>query len=595
MKRTEYKSLIRDIGDPYSVWIRDKEIKREEREFKLPDDYTLFLNGDGDIDGALSMAADEYGAFKKGYDFIYADEDEIEKNGRRHSPFFKPDFSPDTLDSFYYPGGFTIVKNSLISETERESPVKNGSLEFLRECGRRAKKPLHIPEILYHAASHHAYGYRNGENTGPEINCPSSIAVVILSKDHPELLKQCLSGLYKAAAKESVAIECVVIDNGSSEENTSRYEELSGEFAFSYIREETDFVYSHLCNKGAGETKAEILLFLNDDIEVPENTRFLTKMMKEAMRSSTGAVGCKLLYPGGDRIQHCGISLLKSGASHCFSGYSDGVEYGRGINRIKRNVYAVTGACLMVERRKYLEAGGFDEELSVAYTDVDLCASLLKKGYYNVCLNGFYLIHHESFSRKSDSEEQKRFARLKAEREYFYEKNRDLIINGDPWYNRNLTETELDMGVNIPSLQDKVPFYHTEEAKKTVFPDDRFKKAGEGQFLFNLETCEKRTSDAQGHEDFLEISGWGFAHGKAGYEFDIYVLVRDTDRDHLLRTGRISRSDLPSVFPKEKDILLSGFSVKAEDGFFNKTPEKDDISLVFMTRDIFGKQKGYIV
>ncbi len=593
MKRDEYKKLIRDISDPYSVWIRDKEIKREERELKIPSDYTLYLDGDGDIDPGLSDALNEYGAFENGFDFIYTDEDETDKKGRRHDPFFKPDHSPDTLECFYYPGGLTIVKNSLVSRISPASSQREGSLEFLRECGKAAEKPLHIPEVLYHAGSHHGYGYKDESEKMDSTVLPESVAVVILSKDHPELLKTCVTGLFRAGREEGVGIECVVLDNGSSEENTLRYEALSKEFGFAYVREERAFVFSALCNKGAGLTGSPLLLFLNDDIEVPEHTAFLKEMMAEALKKSTGAVGCKLLYPDG-RIQHIGISLLKSGGSHCFSGYRDDVSYQRGVNRIKRNVFGVTGACLMVERKKFEEVGGFDEALAVAYTDTDLCAALLCKGYYNVCLNGIFLIHHESFSRKADGAEKEKFKRLKEERSFFYKKYSDILINGDPWYNKNLTGTGLDMGVDVPGTEERIPFYDLNSLRGTEESVKGAKKAEEGQILYNIEGIEILNNDAAGHEDFLDIRGWGFLHGKGGYEYDILVVVRGADRNYVLETGRIFREDLPAVFPKEKDILLSGFEVKAAAEAFGDI-EGIKVSLVFKGKDIFGRDRSYII
>ncbi len=595
MKRDEYFRSIQDISDPYSVWIREKEIKREEKELNLPPDYTLYLDGDGDIDPGLASALEEYGAFENGFDFIYADEDETDRRGKRHDPFFKPDYSPDTLESFYYPGGFTIVKNALVSRVSGEYKADTGSLDFLRECALNADKPLHIPEVLYHAGSRHEYGYKDSPEGDKNKKLPESIAVIILSRDHPDLLRQCLKGLFRAAGKEETALECVVLDNGSSEGNTSEYEGLSEEYGFSYIREEREFCFSALCNKGAGLTGAEILLFLNDDIEIPENTLFLRKMMGEALREKTGAVGCKLLYPGGEKIQHIGISLLKSGGSHCFSGYRDDIGYQRGVNRIKRNVFAVTGACLMVERRKFNEASGFDERLKVAYTDTDLCASLLSKGYYNVCLNSFFLIHHESLTRKSDGAEMEKYYRLKEERDFFYDKYRELLKKGDPWYNRNLTGTELDMGVDVPSPEDRIPFYSPEKLEEAETGVRGCRRPEEGRVHFNIENCSRKTGDAMGHEDFIEIRGWGFVHGHPGYSYDVFILIHDSDRDYLLNTGRIFRNDLKEVFPKEKDVLLSGFGVKAAASQFKAVITEDRIALIFRGKDLFGRDRSFIV
>lgn len=605
MKREEYKRSIEEIRDPYSLWIRDREVKRSPEEFAAPEDYLVFRNDDGRIDEKAAEAFREYGAFINGYDFIYTDEDE-EDGDFRHDPYFKPDYSPDTMDSFYYPGGFTVIKRELSDRVKEVSDRGPGSLEFLRECGKLSKKPLHIPEVLYHAFHHHAYEYEENPVEEKAGGTPEKIAVVILSKDHPELLSKCLQGLLGSAEAEGVIPECIVIDNGSNDVNTVEYRQLSEKYPFRYVREETEFVYSRLCNLGASMTSSGLILFLNDDIEIPEGTFIFGKMAREAVKEKTGAVGCRLLYPGETKIQHCGITLLKSGASHKLCGYEDDRDYYRGVNRRKINVFAVTGACLMVERRKFEETGGFDENLSVAYTDVDLCSALLLRGYYNVCLNDLSLIHHESLSRKSDDRDKERFERLIREREYYREKYRDLIAGGDPWYSRSLTETGLDYSVNVPSPDDSVPFY--EKLPEVSFSENgewitlsgpegesRIKKCGNnGKVHFSIDVCEKRASDAMCHSDFTEISGWAFVHGAPGYKYDTFLLIADGKRYCKVSAGRIMRDDIPAVFPKERDICLSGFSVKISNSALTKDIDRDSVFLILEREDIFGRKRGYI-
>ena len=605
MKREDYKRRLEELRDPYSVWIRDREVRRAPEEFSAPEEYLVFSDEDGFIDEKASSAFRDYGAFSKGFDFIYTDEDEI-ADGIRHDPYFKSGFSPDTLDSFYYPGGFTVVRKSIADRVPHDMGFRYGSREFLRECALLSKDVLHIPEVLYHAFHRHGYEY-DGKPQGKEDKGASErTAAVILSKDHPGLLEQCLRGLYRASEAEETDLECIVIDNGSSPSNEKEYLNLSRKYGFDYLLEETDFVYSRLCNLGAAKTKADLILFLNDDIEIPENTVFLRKMAAEAKKLRTGAVGCKLLYPEVNKIQHCGITLLKSGASHKLSGYSDDRDYYWGVNRIKRNVFAVTGACLMVERRKFEEAGGFDENLAVAYTDVDLCSALLTKGLFNVCLNDISLIHHESISRKSDSIDTGRFERLLKERDYYYKKYHDLTAGGDPWYNPNLTETGLDYSVNIPSDDDRIPY--CEELPQVAFSDkgDRviiteasgegvYRKCGSsGKVYFSIDSCDRKMSDALCHEDFTEIRGWAFVHRSPGYKFDTFICVKDGERYFKIQTGRIQREDILQVFPGERDISLSGFSVKIKNSLLQAAISVDNVFLILERKDLFGRKRGYI-
>lgn len=599
MNRLEYLEKIKYELDPYLYWTEHLETKRKAGEILLPEGYELFADPDGSVDPGLTEALREYGVFKGIYDFIYTDEDE--GGEERKNPFFKPDHSPDTLEEFYYPGGLTIVSPDIVSEVRDLGRFESGTLEFLRECARRCRCPLHIPEVLYHAYSHHTYEYREKEEGVALENDPENLlSVIILSKDNPGICRKCIAGLFREGEKEKIRINCIIIDNGSSSDNLKKYEVIADDFGVTYHREAREFNYSALCNLGVRKTRGRFLLFLNDDVEFPEDSKLLTKMLGEAAKETTGAVGCKLLYPGEEKIQHCGITLLKTGAGHKLSGYDDRIIYYRGINRITRNVFAVTGACLMVERRKFEEAGGFDEELSVAYTDVDLCASLICLEYYNVCINSSYLIHHESLTRKADSLYREKYERLKSERSYFYGKHRLLLKRGDPFYNINLTETELDYRVKgadmfepvtpeEAGLKDHLLFVSVSGKEKHFL-----KKTQNGKKVcFNIERFGAVMSDEYGNEDIFEIGGWAYVKGRPGYEYDTAIFIKSGGKEYLADTVRVLRDDLPEVFPDEKDIRLSGFLIKIKAGSFEKPPEMGDIMIILEKKGTFGRT-GYI-
>jgi GT2 family glycosyltransferase len=99
----------------------------------------------------------------------------------------------------------------------------------------------------------------------------------------------------------------------------------------------------------------------------------------------------------------------------------------------------------MVDKKRYLDAGGLDEDLAVAYNDVDFCLRLLKKGYRNIVLSHVRLYHDESRSRGSDAapDNQNRLAR---EAQVLRERWGDLITN-DPYYSPNLTRNEEDFSL----------------------------------------------------------------------------------------------------------------------------------------------------
>ena len=143
--------------------------------------------------------------------------------------------------------------------------------------------------------------------------------------------------------------------------------------------------YSLLNNFAASVCDGDYLLFLNDDTKIITND-WLEQMLMYAQRDDVGAVGAKLLLPN-NTIQHGGIILgLGSDRVRGYGHYGmDASQFGyMGKMFYVQNVSAVSSACLMVKKSKFDEVGGFDEQLAVAFNDVDFCLKLREKGYLNV-------------------------------------------------------------------------------------------------------------------------------------------------------------------------------------------------------------------
>lgn len=112
------------------------------------------------------------------------------------------------------------------------------------------------------------------------------------------------------------------------------------------------------------------------------------------------------------------------------------------------NLLAVTAACLAISKEKFQEVGGFDENLTVAFNDVDLCFKLYEAGYYNVIRNDVRLFHYESASRGLDERSKEKKRRLQDEKVYLYKKHPNLE-GTDPFYNPNLTQEREDFSLNV--------------------------------------------------------------------------------------------------------------------------------------------------
>ena len=158
-------------------------------------------------------------------------------------------------------------------------------------------------------------------------------------------------------------------------------------------------------------------------------------MVGYASQKHVGCVGIKLLFKD-KKVQHAGVVLGYGGvAGHVFVpyDYNDVGLFGR--LAMPYNYTAVTAACMMIKKSKFLETSGFDENLKVALNDVDFCLQVLDKGYYNVCLSNIEMYHYESISRGYEvtKEKQERFAK---ETEYMVQKWNKLLDN-DKYFSKN--------------------------------------------------------------------------------------------------------------------------------------------------------------
>ena len=409
----------------------------------------------------------------KSLDFIYSDEDKLSEDGKhRHQPHFKPDWSPDTMMSLMYTCHLGVYRKRIGDELEWLRTGFEGAQDYdlTLRFTEKTKNIGHVTKILYHwrerkestAINPEAKGYivdaarktkeealkRRGYEAQLEwvdniyqfrvnykpVGNPK-ISVIIPSKDNFDVYKRCIETLTEKTKYKNY--EIVTVDNGSSEENRKKYEQYNKDKAQKYIYKPMDFNFSKMCNIGVENSDGELVLLLNDDMEIIDG-EWMERMAGHAMLPYTGAVGAKLLYPNSTLIQHTGVFSFDSGPSHALCRYDDNTIFNFCRNKIEYNYSAVTAACLMVTREKYLEVGGLDESFAVAYNDVKFCFDLLEKGYYNVVRTDAVLYHHESLSRGSDVLDKAKYERLLKERCRLYDIHPSLE-GKDPFYNTNLT------------------------------------------------------------------------------------------------------------------------------------------------------------
>ena len=385
------------------------------------------------------------------------------------------------------------------------------------------------------------------------------VSVVIPSKDHPEVLERCLRTFREKT--RYTYYEWIVVDNGSSDENREKMEALQKTYGFVYLYEPMPFSFSRMCNLGVKQARGDLILLMNDDMEIVESS-WLERMTGQALQPHVGAVGAKLWYADTQQIQHAGVTNLAIGPSHKLVTFPDDEDYYYGRNRVTYNVAAVTGACLMVARKKYEEVGGLDEGLPVSYNDVDFCFKMLESGYVNVLRNDAILYHHESLSRGLDEQDEGKWERLLAEKEALYERHPKLR-GKDPFYHKDLIDNASDYRCNFKfSHENRLV---TQEGRYLLKSALRklVKTAQRGQLQLTVDLAELQHKIHAEEPDIFWIMGWSYLPGADNAAFKREVVLQRTDGSGYLAVPvDWHREDVEAILPDERHIGLAGFVLR---------------------------------
>ena len=411
----------------------------------------------------------------EGIDVFYTDEDKVTTDLSEHfQPHLKPDFNLDLLRSNNYICHFFVVRREIAERIGGFRPEFNGAqdYDFIFRCTEQAEKIVHIPRILYHWRVHSAstadnpaskmYAYEAGkraiegnmERSGVrgvvslrqdygfyDVHYPVEgeplVSILIPNKDQKETLMHCIRSVLETSTWKN--LEILIIENNSEREETfACYRELEKDPRIRILTYPgKTFNYSAINNFGVQQAKGEYLLFLNNDIEVitPD---WIEQMLGNCQRPEVGIVGAKLYYPD-NTIQHAGIIIGIGGiAGHAFLGLARAKSGYLHKASLQMDYSAVTAACMMMKAEAFRKAGGFEEKLTVAFNDVDLCLRTVEQGWLVVYDPHVEMYHYESKSRGAEDSEEK-LRRFQQEIEFMRTRWIRLLKDGDPNYNPNLT------------------------------------------------------------------------------------------------------------------------------------------------------------
>ena len=411
-------------------------------------------------------------------DIIYTDEDQIPDDRHDHvAPFFKPDWNPELLESINYITSILVISRSLYIKAGGMRSESGSAYwwDLSFRITRAAKAIHHVPKILYSRrlrldrddkyikqivasekkvlknhtkrANYIITLEKNNEiwNAIRTTKDDALVSIIIPTKNQYTILNKCIKSIYKKTLYKN--FEIIIVDTGSTSRRVLRFYKRFTK-RHNNLRvvnwHETPFSYSQSCNEGARYAKGSILVMLNNDTEVI-TPNWLGRLAAEARLPGVGAVGPMLMYADMLTVQHAGVGVGLGGvAANLLSGLSIAGPLTRSQYLMlysRRNVSALTGACMAIRKDIFEKIGGFDEGFRVTYNDVDLCLRLIVAGYKNIYIPDVQLIHHESVSLGLP---EKSTIRDKSE---FYESMNSFVskwkeyVEHDPALNSSLDKT----------------------------------------------------------------------------------------------------------------------------------------------------------
>lgn len=427
-------------------------------------DYYCLLDNDDEIDPSALFEFARLLNEDPHVDMVYSDEDKLSLEGIRYEPFFKPEWSPDYLESAMYTAHFACYRKSIADQIGRFRSECNGAqdYDFVLRFTEKTERIAHIPKVLYHwraipgstAAAMSGKSYvldaairaleGRLERTGRKGTAAVSrypgcfdlrsqlprrplVSIVIPSAGRRamvrgvsiDLLANCVQTIGSRSSYD--AYEIIVIDNGDLADSTRAAIDKAGVRLTTF---QGPLNIARKINRGAAMAKGEFLLILNDDIEVI-NEDWLEALLERAMLPGVGVVGPLLLYENGT-IQHAGVAFCSGLPDHVRRHYPR-EDPGYFFSTVSaRNYSAVTGACMLTPRKLFEQVGGYTEAFPINYNDIDYCLKCGELGQRTTYTPHARLYHFESVSRVASVPQ--------SDIDLFLERWAHLSF-GDPFYN----------------------------------------------------------------------------------------------------------------------------------------------------------------
>lgn len=218
------------------------------------------------------------------------------------------------------------------------------------------------------------------------------LAVIVLSKDRPDLFRACDASLYANPAP--YLVQKLLVQNGTDAETLAEAKSRGWSVIDSRGENWSFSAGNNVAVRSAGEAVSHVLLLNNDAELLPGSLDALW-----SARARADVVGSFILNPDGS-VNHAGVYFGHNlGPMHLGKGADvSGFPPGRDLYHLP----AVTFACVLLSVSGYHAVGGLDERYWYAYEDIDYCLRAREAGQSVMVARDAVVVHAESSTRNGD-------------------------------------------------------------------------------------------------------------------------------------------------------------------------------------------------
>lgn len=393
-------------------------------------------------------------------EFIYSDEDKLERlKGPRYGVFFKPDFSPYTLNSANYICHFSIFKKELMEKLGGFRSKYDGSQDFdiVARASELTQNIIHIPKVLYHWRAHKNSTAQNSDSKPYAFEIGKKVI-----KDHikrsldidVEVTDGLTPGSYevKYIVKENYKVS-IIIDgtNMSKEQINSLIEKVKISTYKNYeiiiiTNEKLEEKYKTVkltnnifedYNKAVSLSEGKYFIIFDENLINIDKPSYIEDLVGICQDPNVGIVGTKL-YNEQNQVEHSGIILGMNGiGDFLYKGAPK--DIGTYMQRllIIHNVMCVYVKYAMIDKAVFEKIRGFTTEYKELAVSIDTCLKILQQ-QKQVVINPIISICVKKLNQTDKIDEEK-----------FQKHWTNMYKRGDIYFSPNLSKNNTGLSINI--------------------------------------------------------------------------------------------------------------------------------------------------